>query len=215
MRYARSDCLSMHASPCSKTTHPSPTTSGCILGELLAGKPIFPGSSTMNQLDRILEVTGRPSQEDIDAIQSPFAATMLDSLPMVEPRKLEDMFPGAPPEALDLLFRCMQFNPDKRITAHEALRHPYVAPFHNPEDEPACTRLITICIDDNTKYSIGEYRDKLYADIVRKRKEQRKREKADGTDRARRRHRSTGGVLAGAGAPESYTKPDAAYAGYP
>ena len=45
---------------------------GCILGELLNGKPIFPGTSTMNQLDRILEVTGRPSAEDIEAIQSPF-----------------------------------------------------------------------------------------------------------------------------------------------
>jgi hypothetical protein len=31
---------------------------GCILGELLNGKPIFPGSSTMNQLDRIMELTG-------------------------------------------------------------------------------------------------------------------------------------------------------------
>jgi hypothetical protein len=42
---------------------------GCILGELLNGKPIFPGSSTMNQLDRIMELTGRPCQEDLDAIQ--------------------------------------------------------------------------------------------------------------------------------------------------
>jgi hypothetical protein len=33
---------------------------GCILGELLGGKPIFPGTSTMNQLDRIIEVTGAP-----------------------------------------------------------------------------------------------------------------------------------------------------------
>lgn len=33
-------------------------TAGCILGELLNGKPIFPGSSTMNQLDRIMELTG-------------------------------------------------------------------------------------------------------------------------------------------------------------
>ena len=49
---------------------------GCILGELLNGKPIFPGSSTMNQLDRILEVTGRPSAEDVAALQSPFAETM-------------------------------------------------------------------------------------------------------------------------------------------
>ena len=31
---------------------------GCILGELLGGKPMFPGTSTMNQLDRIIEVTG-------------------------------------------------------------------------------------------------------------------------------------------------------------
>lgn len=31
---------------------------GCILGELLGGKPLFPGTSTMNQLDRILELTG-------------------------------------------------------------------------------------------------------------------------------------------------------------
>jgi mitogen-activated protein kinase 15 len=29
---------------------------GCILGELLGGKPMFPGTSTMNQLDRIIEV---------------------------------------------------------------------------------------------------------------------------------------------------------------
>jgi serine/threonine protein kinase len=32
---------------------------GCILGEMLGGKPIFPGTSTMNQLDRIIEVGGR------------------------------------------------------------------------------------------------------------------------------------------------------------
>ena len=31
---------------------------GCILGELLGGKPMFPGASTMNQLDKVVEVTG-------------------------------------------------------------------------------------------------------------------------------------------------------------
>ncbi|KAK9837179.1 hypothetical protein WJX84_009788 [Apatococcus fuscideae] len=35
-------------------------SSGCILGELLSGKPIFPGNSTINQLDRIVTVTGKP-----------------------------------------------------------------------------------------------------------------------------------------------------------
>jgi mitogen-activated protein kinase 15 len=31
---------------------------GCILGEMLHGKPIFPGQSTMNQLEKIMELTG-------------------------------------------------------------------------------------------------------------------------------------------------------------
>ena len=38
---------------------------GCILGEMLNGRPIFPGTSTMNQLEKILELTGAPSAEDV------------------------------------------------------------------------------------------------------------------------------------------------------
>lgn len=161
---------------------------GCILGEMLVGKPIFPGTppspacmpaclpvppvasrwqprqhhatvccaartgvSTMNQLDRILEVTGRPSAEDTASVRSPFASTMLESLPQSRPKALSEMFPTASAEALDLLRVCLQFNPNKRITAQEALRHPYVSQFHNPDDEPKCPRVIRIQIDDNTK----------------------------------------------------------------
>jgi mitogen-activated protein kinase 15 len=124
---------------------------GCILGEMALGKPAFPGNSTMNQLERVLEATGRPTPEDIAAIRSPFAATMIDAVPPIRSRPPEDMFAGAPPAAIDLIKRCLQFSPDKRITAYEALRHPYVAQFHNEADEPACPRILRIQIDDNTK----------------------------------------------------------------
>jgi len=46
---------------------------GCILGEMVNGKPVFPGSSTMNQLDRILEVTGEPHAK---GAQSALAAAL-------------------------------------------------------------------------------------------------------------------------------------------
>jgi len=147
---------------------------GCILGELLLGKPIFPGTSTLNQLDRILELTGRPSAEDIEAIQSSLAGTMLEALPQTKTKALHEFFPTASDEALDLLKNLLKFNPNKRFTAEQALEHPFVAEFHNLDDEPSCDRVIEIAIDDNTKFSIREYRDKLYQEIMKKKKEQRK-----------------------------------------
>jgi mitogen-activated protein kinase 15 len=48
----------------------------------------MPGSSTMNQLEKILEVCGKPSAEDVAAINSAFAETMLSSLPEVAQRDI-------------------------------------------------------------------------------------------------------------------------------
>ena len=50
-----------------------------------------------------MEVTGRPTAEDIEAINSPLAPTMLESLPPSKQKRLRDMFPTAPDDALDLL----------------------------------------------------------------------------------------------------------------
>lgn len=38
--------------------------------------------------------------------------------------------------AIDMLEKMLVFNPKSRITAGEALAHPYLAPYHDPSDEP-------------------------------------------------------------------------------
>ena len=53
---------------------------GCILAELMLGKPFFPGSSTLNQLERIIAFTGKPRKEDIHALGSEVAQPMIDSI---------------------------------------------------------------------------------------------------------------------------------------
>jgi mitogen-activated protein kinase 15 len=52
---------------------------GCIIGELVLDKPVFPGQSTLNQLERIVSVTGRPTKEDIEAMNSNYAEQMFGS----------------------------------------------------------------------------------------------------------------------------------------
>merc|ERR1712217_512943 len=137
---------------------------GCIFGELLTGKPTFPGSSTMNQLDRILELTNKPSLEDIHAMKSPFAATMLEALPLTPPKPIYLIFLNASLEALDLLNGLLQFSPFRRLAANDALEHPYLTVFHNPANEPNSKHTVKMPVSDNTKLSVAEYRTRLYGE---------------------------------------------------
>ena len=150
---------------------------GCILGEMINGRPMFPGTSTMNQIERIIEVTGMPPKKDIDAIASPYAGTMLDSLPPLNTRTVAEVVPNGGSEALDFIKECLQFNPDSRPSSIQLLRHVYVAEFHNEEEEPVYPHgPLRLPIDDNTKLTAQQYRDRLYDEITSRRKESRVRE---------------------------------------
>eukprot|EP01023_Acetabularia_acetabulum_P012486 TRINITY_DN15844_c0_g2_i1.p1 TRINITY_DN15844_c0_g2~~TRINITY_DN15844_c0_g2_i1.p1 ORF type:complete len:468 (-),score=100.85 TRINITY_DN15844_c0_g2_i1:104-1507(-) len=148
---------------------------GCILGELLLGKPLFPGTSTMNQLDLLIDVTGKPTKSDVQSMHSPNADIMLDNLGGGAPKNLRHLIPSASDEALDLLNKLLQFNPNNRITAEDALKHPYVKLFHNPGTEPVCRAPIRIPVDDNVKITTKEYRETLYQHIVNRKKQIKKK----------------------------------------
>lgn len=47
------------------------------------------------------------------------------------------MFPDASSKSIDLMEKMLQFDPRKRITVEEALRHPYLAQLHDPASEPS------------------------------------------------------------------------------
>jgi len=57
---------------------------------------------------------------------------------------------------MDLLKKMLTFNPSKRITIEQALKHPYLKDFHNPDDEPKCNKVIKISVNDNVKFSIKD-----------------------------------------------------------
>lgn len=147
---------------------------GCILGEMLMGKAMYPGTSTLNQIERILELTGKPKSEDVEAIESPLAWNILNNITITKKKTLQSLCPNASDDAIDFMKKCLIFNPKQRITVEEALKHKYVAEFSSPSEEIVCDRPIQISMDDNKKFSIKEYREALYEDISQRKKVQRK-----------------------------------------
>lgn len=97
---------------------------GCIMAELLGKGVLFKGSSPINQVEKILQVLG--SQEVHNVKGSPQGLEFISGLPKYEGKPLRKVFPNASADALSLLEGMLQFNPEKRITALDALRHPYL-----------------------------------------------------------------------------------------
>jgi cell division cycle 2-like protein len=107
---------------------------GCIAAELLARQPLLPGRSEIEQLDKIFKLLGTPH----DGIWPGFS-----NLPLVRKVKfvqqpynnLRNRFPARGPDGraalsdagFDLLNRLLAYDPAKRLSAEEALAHPWFA----------------------------------------------------------------------------------------
>jgi len=109
---------------------------GCILAEMLNRQALLPGRDYHDQLHLILEMLGTPTMDDFNEITSGKSKDYLRALPFTRRRKLEDLVPKASKYAIDFMKRSLTFSPSRRITVEEALAHPYLAQYHDPEDEP-------------------------------------------------------------------------------
>uniref|UniRef100_A0A8C2CL03 mitogen-activated protein kinase n=1 Tax=Cyprinus carpio TaxID=7962 RepID=A0A8C2CL03_CYPCA len=94
---------------------------GCIMGELLKGKVLFPGNDYIDQLKRIMEVVGTPTPDVLKKISSEHVRRY---------QLFSYWF------TVDLLKKMLVLDCDGRISASEALCHPYFSQYHDPEDEP-------------------------------------------------------------------------------
>jgi mitogen-activated protein kinase 7 len=111
---------------------------GCILAELLGGRPFFKGRDYVDQLNQILHILGTPNEETLSRIGSSRAQEYVRNLPYMAKKFFQTLFPNANPDALDLLDRMLAFDPSSRVSVEEALQHPYLKIWHDETDEPDC-----------------------------------------------------------------------------
>ncbi|CAH2050079.1 unnamed protein product [Thlaspi arvense] len=137
---------------------------GCIYMELMNRKPLFPGTSRVDQLRLLTKLLGTPTELDLRLVPNEDVRKCIRRLFEYPRQELSNMFPHVPPLAIDLMDKMLVFDPTRRITVGEALAHPYLAGFHDIADEPVCPRPFSFDFED----SMGEERmkDMIYQEAL-------------------------------------------------
>ncbi|CAF1110592.1 unnamed protein product [Didymodactylos carnosus] len=149
---------------------------GCIFGELLRGQPLFPGTHYANQLDLIFQGIGYPKdpQQDLKWLPEKAKNYVIKRYQKCK-TSLTETFNFTKPAttsvnkattldvlAIDLLEKMLQFTPSKRISADDAIRHPYFGIYRDFEDEPTSTHEFKL---DLNRFSLYELKELLFKKV--------------------------------------------------
>ena len=97
---------------------------GCIFAELLLKEPLFQAKGEIELLSMIFKLLGPPTSTSWPEYSTlPLAKTI--TLPSPQPHQFRQKFQYMTASGLDLLMSMLTYDPARRITAEEALQHPY------------------------------------------------------------------------------------------
>lgn len=96
---------------------------GCILAELFRREPLFPGTSDLDTLDKIINVLGTPSEKNWHGVTELPDFVEFNEVDVTQP--LSERFSALQQDAIDILERMLKLNPNDRCDCTEALNMPY------------------------------------------------------------------------------------------
>lgn len=98
-------------------------SAGCIMAEMFTGRPLFPGTTNEDQLQKIFRLMGTPSERTWPGISQ--LPEYKGNFPSYATQQLHILLPQVDNLGLDLIGKLLQLRPENRISAPEALRHPW------------------------------------------------------------------------------------------
>lgn len=107
---------------------------GCVLGELLMERVMFPGKSTINQIEIITNYIGKPSNNDINQLSLEVSTNIIKQIKSKKKNLINKAFKNHDPLAVDLLKKCLTWDHTKRLSALECMQHPYFQSIFKKQD---------------------------------------------------------------------------------
>ncbi|XP_063708939.1 serine/threonine-protein kinase MAK [Culicoides brevitarsis] len=97
---------------------------GCIMAELYTFRPLFPGSSEVDQLFKICSVLGTPDKNDWSEGYR-LASVIQFQFPECPKVPLETLVTRASAEGLQMMVDMLMWDPDRRPSAQQSLKYPF------------------------------------------------------------------------------------------
>ncbi|XP_054648125.1 STKc_p38 domain-containing protein isoform X4 [Dunckerocampus dactyliophorus] len=139
-------------------------SAACILAEMITGQVLFPGHDSIDQLKKILHLTGTPDTSLVQKMQSEDAQSYVLGLPPQKKKNFKEVFECMEDNAVSLLEGMLLLDPDTRLTAKQGLSHPFLAEYHDTESEPDSQPY-----DDSfesLELAIGEWKSLIHMEIM-------------------------------------------------
>ena len=154
------------------TTQIDMWAAGCIMGELVKRRPMFPGSNAYRQIDLITNFTGTPSQSSIDKMRNAKAREhLMTQVPPKPHAQSSAKFPSLGDEGLSMLHGLLTFDPSSRADAATSLAHNFFKSIRESIDEsfiqpPPRMEQVDFAWEDETALTTTQLRRKLYDEIL-------------------------------------------------
>lgn len=104
-------------------------STGCVMAELMLGQPLFPGESGIDQLVEIIKVLGTPTRDQIRTMNPNY---MEHKFPQIKPHPFNKVFRKADANAIDLISCLLEYTPTERLSAIDAMVHPFFDELREP-----------------------------------------------------------------------------------
>nr|XP_006010475.1 PREDICTED: MAPK/MAK/MRK overlapping kinase isoform X1 [Latimeria chalumnae] len=111
---------------------------GCVFFEITSLNPLFPGVNELDQISIIHDILGTPDKRTLNKFKQ--SSAMSFNFPFKKGSGLSRLIPYATSDSLSLMYAMIEYDPGERITAKEALKHPYFGELRAAEKQSATLR---------------------------------------------------------------------------